>query len=131
MDEEKKVDETQDTVEITFESENSRREFITKVLGAAGAIAVGGMMAGAADAQIPPAPAPRTAPGAAAMPQVAPPIPAGQSLQGNTAMTAQGLPNGMAIKIGGPSLAQALQREGLGSRRPGSGTNASITLTWG
>lgn len=126
MDEEKKVDETQDTVEITFESENSRREFITKVLGAAGAIAVGGVMAGAADAQIPPAPAPKTIPQPAGMA----PIPAGQSLQGSTSMVAQGLPSGMSIKIGGPSLSQALMREGLGSRRPGSGTAASITLTW-
>ena len=129
MDEEKKIDETQDTVEIQFESENSRREFITKVLGVAGAVAVGGLMSGTADAQIPPGPGPGTAPAAPKSPGLAP-LASGQTLQQNALMTAQGLPTGMSIRIGGPNLSQALMREGLGSRRPGSGTAASITLTW-
>ena len=104
MADEKKInEETNETVEM--DSEESRREFMTKVMGAAGAIAAAGVIGAAASGEASAAEAVTMK----AVERRAVPMQAA----GAVALRSQKLDNGLALKMSGKNIGDVLQREGL------------------
>ena len=103
--EEKKALPEEPTEEVDLNSDDSRREFMTKVMGAAGAIAAAGILSGAtsqpADAQT------------AAVKRVERVGATAMRPMGAVALKSQKLDNGLALQMSGGNIGKVLQRENL------------------
>lgn len=100
MEEEKIIEDTAEEVQLDLNSEEARRQFLTKLAGAAGAVLAGGLLAGPADAQV------------TAQPTVSKQEVSVSRLRG-TQVSFETLNNGIGLKLSGTQLTEALQREGL------------------
>ena len=109
--EEKKALPEEPTEEVDLNSDDSRREFMTKVMGAAGAIAAAGLLGGAAS-QSASAETVRTR---RAAPVAATAIATATAMQpaGAVALKSQKLKNGFALQMTGRDIGKVLQRENL------------------
>jgi len=110
------------------EADDSRREFLSKSATAAGAAALGAILAGAigsADAQV------RRPVREGVQPETMTRAPAGAQMLRNAALQYRGLPKGHAFEMSGPQLAEVLGREGLLPKdQLGKDAVMSLSLTW-
>jgi len=109
--------------ELTSEEEHSadttdsRRDFLTKLASAAGAVVAAGLLTGSeADA---------------AEPVVARPPAAARNLKplGSAGIASSKLDNGMALSISNKQVVQSIAREALGINNPGAEV-MELSLTW-
>ena len=114
MEEKKALPKEQEEQEeqVDLSSDDSRREFMTKVMGAAGAIAAAGLLGGAASksASAETVKMKRMAPVATTAPVAAT---AGMQPVGAVALKSQTLKNGFALQMSGANIGEVLQRENL------------------
>jgi len=118
MDEKKMVDE-----EVTSEEErsvdgaDSRRDFLTKLASAAGAVVAAGLLTGGeAEAQT-------------AATRAAPATRASLKSLGRANIASAKLKNGLALSVTDKQIVQSIARESLGINQPGAEV-MELSLTW-